>query len=133
MAVEEGIVEAWIDTCDNASATLVAGNLPMSSAVMASTMASALRLVSIDACRLARMPVTVTPTRLVTFLASASLACAVVAGGVVPEVSCAEAFADADAGALVADGVLAGVPSAANAAADMHRLVMMLAASNVLR
>ncbi len=65
-----------------ASATLVAGNLPTSSAVMTSTMASALRLVSSDCCRLARMPVTTTLSSSVASPAAAgageaSCACAV--------------------------------------------------------
>src|SRR5690606_15229715 len=46
--------------CDIASATLVLGNLPMSSAVIASDTVVLLRLVSSDFSRLARMPTTVT-------------------------------------------------------------------------
>ena len=65
-----------------ASATLVAGNLPTSSAVIKLTMASALRLVSNDCCRLARMPVTTTLSSSVASPAAAgagaaSCACAV--------------------------------------------------------
>ena len=64
-----------------ASATLVEGNLPTSSAVTTSTIASALRLVSSACCRLARMPVTTMRSRSVASSelepVSCALACAV--------------------------------------------------------
>src|SRR5690606_7770922 len=55
-----------------ASATLVEGNLPTSSAVTTSMIASLLRLVSSACCRLARMPVTTTRSSSVASSAAAS-------------------------------------------------------------
>ena len=56
-----------------ASATLELGNLPTSSAVTTSMMASALRLVVSDCCSDARMPVTITSS---TVLTGSSAVCA---------------------------------------------------------
>src|SRR5690606_19737077 len=64
-----------------ASATLVEGNLPTSSAVITSTIASELRLVSSACCRLARMPVTTTR--------SSSLACVGAVSVVAASCACA--------------------------------------------
>src|SRR5690606_20099027 len=58
-----------------ASATLVEGNLPTSSAVITSMIASALRLVSSACCRLARMPVTTTRSSSLALPAVAEVSC----------------------------------------------------------
>src|SRR5690625_2700399 len=58
------LIDTPVMRCSDA-ARLVSGNLPMSSALIASTTPIALRLIFIDCSRLLRIPVTTTVLRLV--------------------------------------------------------------------
>jgi hypothetical protein len=67
------------------SARFVSGNLPMSSAVIASTTPTASRLISIEAWRLARKPVTTTSSSvsLLVWLATGDVACSCANAGLI--------------------------------------------------
>ena len=97
-----------------ASATLLSGSLPMSSATIESTTMRASCLIDCALCRLPRSGVTVTPERLVTACSAAlrffSRSAAVVAGAVADAAAESCAVSCAGGGVLVAgagDGVAA--------------------------
>ena len=73
---------------DIASARLVSGNLPISSAEIASTTPSASRLIAMESSRLRRMPVTMTSS----IMASSSAFWACAATGVIPTAPSASAM-----------------------------------------